>query len=119
MSAKNPGKSFSGSKPARAAVSEFLTQLAERSGAGGYAAIVEVCGFNDWLLDLLPQRGCRHVVLVQPRHSSSRRTDRRDANSLCWEQHVRRLRFQQAERLHRDWTDVSFQRLLPVIVSFE
>ena len=36
-----------------------------------------------------------------------------------WEQHVRRLRFQQAERLHRDWTDVSFQRLLPVIVSFE
>ncbi len=36
-----------------------------------------------------------------------------------WEQHVRRLRFQQAERLHGYWTDVSFQRLLPVIVSFK
>ena len=32
----------------------FLAGLAERAGDGGYAAIVEVCGFNDWLLDLLP-----------------------------------------------------------------
>jgi len=44
------------------AVDEFLEQLRQRSGDVGYAAIVEVCGFNDWLLDLLPERGGRHVV---------------------------------------------------------
>ena len=45
---------------------EFLKQLAERGGADGYVAIVEVCGFNDWLLDLLPLCGCREIVLIQP-----------------------------------------------------
>lgn len=86
------------------AASEFLTQLAERSGADGYAAIVEVCGFNDWLLDLLPQRGCRHVVLVQPRHSSPRKTDRRDANQLCevlWVNRHRLLAGQRVQGLRR------------------
>ena len=33
---------------------EFLAQLAaQTSGDGGYVTIVEVCGFNDWLLKLL------------------------------------------------------------------
>lgn len=86
------------------AVSEFLTQLSERSGADGYAAIVEVCGFNDWLLDLLPRRGCRHVVLVQPRQSSKRKTDRRDANQLCeilWVNRHRLLAGQRVQGLRR------------------
>ena len=56
------------------AVREFLAALPlhDRAGGGdgGYAAIVEVCGFNDWLLDLLPQCGCRRIVLVQPREAS-------------------------------------------------
>lgn len=86
------------------AVSAFLAQLAERSGAEGYAAIVEVCGFNDWLLDLLPQRGCRQVVLVQPRQSSPRKTDRRDANQLCeilWVNRHRLLAGQRVQGLRR------------------
>lgn len=87
-----------------AAVSEFLTQLAARSGEDGYAAIVEVCGFNDWLLDLLPERGCRYVVLVQPRQTSRRKTDRRDANQLgeiLWVNRHRLLAGQRVQGLRR------------------
>lgn len=33
---------------------QFLEEVRERSaGEGGYVTIVEVCGFNDWLLELL------------------------------------------------------------------
>tara|TARA_B100000686_G_scaffold87087_1_gene93875 strand:- start:665 stop:1813 length:1149 start_codon:yes stop_codon:yes gene_type:complete len=61
----------------------FLTELQERSAdEGGYAAIVEVTGFNDYLLKLLPQFGCSHVLLVQPQESSKRKSDRRDARQL-------------------------------------
>ncbi len=49
---------------------------------GGFMAMVEVCGFNDWLLKLLGQYGCRKIVLVQPAGRSHRKTDRRDANLL-------------------------------------
>jgi transposase len=61
---------------------EFLTQLSAEAGDAGYAAIVEVCGFNDWLLDQLPNYGCREIVLVQPEKSLARKTDYRDANQL-------------------------------------
>lgn len=65
------------------AVREFLEEIGRRAAAeGGYLAIVEVCGFNDWLLDLLPGVGCREVVLVQPTERSRRKTDRRDAAAL-------------------------------------
>jgi transposase len=63
-------------------VAEFLDEVGRRSSEGGYLAILEVCGFNDWLLDMLPQRGCRKVVLVQPDERSPHKTDRRDANAL-------------------------------------
>ncbi len=48
-------------------VREFFADLAERTAAdGGYAAIVEVCGFNDWLLKLLAgEPNCRQTLLVQ------------------------------------------------------
>lgn len=61
---------------------EFLAQLAERAGEEGYVAIVETCGFNDWLLDLLPQCGCREIVLIQANDRGPRKTDRRDAGRL-------------------------------------
>jgi transposase len=61
---------------------EYLLQLWAKAGPEGYAAIVEVCGFNDWLLDLLPACGCRAIVLVHPAAPGARKTDRRDANSL-------------------------------------
>lgn len=61
---------------------KFLAEVADRAGSAGYVAIVEVCGFHDWLLELLPQCGCREVVLIQAEKTSSRKTDRRDAAQL-------------------------------------
>jgi transposase len=87
-----------------AAPREFLEQLAQRAGAGGYVAIVEVCGFNDWLLDLLPQCGCREIVLVQPGEPGKRKTDRRDANQLgevLWVNRHRLLAGQRVQGLRR------------------
>jgi transposase len=50
---------------------------------GGFAAIVEVCGFNDWLIKLLGEYGCQEVILIQPQKRSKRKTDRRDADALA------------------------------------
>jgi hypothetical protein len=33
---------------------------------GGFIAIVEVCGFNDWFLAMFKEYGCKEVVLIQP-----------------------------------------------------
>ena len=61
---------------------EFLTLLKEKAGPDGYIAIVEVCGFNDWLLQLLPKHGCKQVLLIQPEKKPKIKTDRRDAHAL-------------------------------------
>ena len=87
-----------------AAPREFLEQLSQRAGVSGYAAIVEVCGFNDWLLDLLPHCGCRETVLVQPGEPGKRKTDRRDANQLgevLWVNRHRLLAGQRIQGLRR------------------
>jgi transposase len=68
-----------------ASVRAFFEKLAKDTAAeGGFMAILEVCGFNDWLLKLLedPAYGCREIVLVQPEKRGKRKTDRRDANQL-------------------------------------
>lgn len=67
-------------EPARC--EEFFTQLKAKAGEDGFIAIVEVCGFNDWLLLLLPQFGCKQVVLIQPEKKPKIKTDRRDAHAL-------------------------------------
>lgn len=59
-----------------------LLLLVSQQGAKGFAACVEVCGFNDWLIALLREYGCQRVVLVQPEQRSKRKTDRRDAHRL-------------------------------------
>jgi transposase len=46
-------------------------------------AIVEVCGFNDWLTEVLREHNCREIVLIHPEKTSKKKTDRRDANMLC------------------------------------
>jgi transposase len=61
---------------------KFLEEVARRAGDSGYVAILEVCGFHDWLTELLPLCGCREVVLIQPEKQSRRKTDRRDAHAL-------------------------------------
>jgi transposase len=64
-------------------VRAFLEGIRESSrDQGGFAAILEVCGFNDWLLELLAEYGCQHTVLIHPDRRSKRKTDRRDADAL-------------------------------------
>jgi transposase len=64
-------------------VRAFFDELRERSSAhDGYLAVVEICGFNEWLLKLLPEHGCRETIVVQPEEKSSHKTDRRDASGL-------------------------------------
>jgi transposase len=64
-------------------VREFFERLKQQAESeGGFVAIVEVCGFNDWLLTMLAEYGCRETVLIQPEKRSKKKTDRRDANAL-------------------------------------
>jgi transposase len=64
-------------------VRKFLEEVQKQSQAeGGFVAILEVCGFNDWLLKLLVEYGCRETILIQPEKRSKKKTDRRDANTL-------------------------------------
>jgi transposase len=86
-------------------VRAFLEELRDRSvSEGGFIAMVEVCGFNDWLLKLLPEYGCREIVLVQPEKRSKKKTDRRDANALgelLWTNRVRLLAGKKVQNLRR------------------
>ena len=64
-------------------VRKFFEELRERAEPeGGFLAIVEICGFNDWLLEMLKEYGCRETVLIQPEKRSRKKTDRRDASVL-------------------------------------
>lgn len=60
---------------------EELTALCAQHGCG-FWAVVEVCGFNDWLLEMLKNFRCQKILLVQPEDSDKRKTDRRDAAAL-------------------------------------
>ena len=64
-------------------VRKFFEELRQRAEPeGGFLAIVEICGFNDWLLKMLNEYGCRETVLIQPEKRSRKKTDRRDASVL-------------------------------------
>ena len=66
-----------------AKVRKFFSDLRERASAhGGFVTILEICGFNDWLVKLLVEYGCCETVLVQPDKKDKQKTDRRDANKL-------------------------------------
>ena len=60
----------------------FLDAVRRQSGEEGFLAILEVCGFNDWLIALQEESGCRGIVLIHPDKRSKRKTDRRDAGKL-------------------------------------
>lgn len=60
----------------------------------GYVAIIEICGFNQWLVDMLEEFGCRQTIVIQPEKQSKRKTDRRDAarlSELLWTNRLRLL----------------------------
>ena len=64
-------------------VRAFFADLAEKAGPeGGFWAILEVCGMNPWLLEMLQEYGCGEVVVMQPTSRSKQKTDRRDAGEL-------------------------------------
>ncbi len=86
-------------------VREFLEEVRNRSiPEGGFVAIVEVCGFNDWFLKLLAEYGCREIVLVQPEKRSKNKTDRRDADKLgelLWTNRQRLLEGKKVQNVRR------------------
>ena len=45
-------------------------------------AVLEVCGFNDWLIRMLNDYRCHKVILIQPEDRKNHKTDRRDAAAL-------------------------------------
>ena len=47
-----------------------------------FVAVVEVCGFNDWLIRMLRDYRCHKVILIQPDERKKQKTDRRDAAAL-------------------------------------
>lgn len=82
---------------------KFLGELRDLAEPhGGYVTIVEVCGFNDYLLETLKEFGVRRTFVVQPEKRDSRKTDRRDARrlrELLWVNRERLLRDQRAAGL--------------------
>jgi transposase len=65
-------------------INAFFEQLTrERLGKDeSFIAVLEVCGFNDWLIRMLRDYRCHRVILIQPEERKKRKTDRRDAAAL-------------------------------------
>ena len=64
-------------------VRAFFVDLAEKARLeGGFLAILEVCGMNPWLVEMLQEYGCREAVVIQPTERSKQKTDPRDAGKL-------------------------------------
>src|SRR5262245_16685263 len=62
-----------------------------------FVAVLEVCGFNDWLIHLLHEYHCHQVILIQPDDRKKCKTDRRDAASLSEVLWVNRERLLQGQ----------------------
>jgi transposase len=58
-----------------------LTRERLRDGES-FVAVLEVCGFNDWLIRMLQDYRCHKVILIQPDDRKKCKTDRRDAGAL-------------------------------------
>ena len=66
-----------------AEMDEFFVTFAKKARKHrGYMAIVEVCGFNDWLLEKFRKTRCSEIVVIQPNNSAMHKTDKRDVNAL-------------------------------------
>src|SRR5262245_34664536 len=77
----------------------FFQQLTrERLHDGeSFVAVLEVCGFNDWLIRMLHDYRCHKVILIQPDDRKKCKTDRRDAGSLSGLLWVSRHRLRQGK----------------------
>ena len=57
-------------------INDFFDNLARQAGRRrGYMAIVEVCGFNQWLLEKLKEYKCNEIVVIQPDSYSNKKRD--------------------------------------------
>jgi transposase len=76
-------------------VQAFFAKLTRDGAHDGesFIAVVEVCGFNDWLIRLLRDYRCHKVILIHPEERKKRKTDRRDAAALSELLWVNRDRF--------------------------
>ena len=65
-------------------ITAFFDDLTRRGAQNdeSFVAVLEVCGFNDWLIEMLHNYRCKKVILIQPTEKKNRKTDRRDAASL-------------------------------------
>jgi transposase len=81
-------------------VREFFAWLRKEAGPDGFVAILEVCGFNHWLVKMLAEYGCRELIVVQPEKRSKKKTDRRDAGALCEILWLNRQRLLAGKRVH-------------------
>jgi transposase len=77
-------------------IKAFFEQLTHKHLSAGesFVAVLEVCGFNDWLIGMLPEYRCSKVILIQPEERKKRKTDRRDAaalSELLWVNRARLL----------------------------
>ncbi len=81
---------------------EFRNQLHEALPADEkFVAVVEVCGFHDWLVQWLHKDPrCHQLLVVQPLGQSANKTDRRDAHGLSELLWVNRERLLRGERVH-------------------
>jgi len=77
-------------------IQAFFQQLTQDRLQQGeeFVAILEVCGFNDWLIRMLQDYRCHKVILIQPDDRQKCKTDRRDAaalSELLWVNRARLL----------------------------
>lgn len=65
-------------------IADFFQRLTRERLRNGesFIAVLEVCGFNDWLIRMLNDYRCEKVILIQPEERKNRKTDRRDAATL-------------------------------------
>ena len=63
-------------------------------GGESFVAVLEVCGFNAWLIRMLNDYRCHKVIVIQPEQRKKQKTDRRDAaalSELLWVNRTRLL----------------------------
>ena len=79
-------------------LAEFREQL--QAVGEQYVAVVEVCGFHNWLVRWLKEdKRCQQVLVVQPLRRSAAKTDRRDAHALSELLWVNRERLLRGDRV--------------------
>ena len=84
-------------RPAK--VEEFLEEV-HKLEDGRYVALLEVCGFQDWLVRRLREDDlCSEVIVIQPEQTSRKKTDARDARRLSELLWVNRQRWLAGEKV--------------------